>query len=476
MRIVIDLQSCQSGSRRSGIGRYSLGLAKAMALQPRGHEIWIVLSALMSDSVPEVRRAFDGILPSGRIRVFDLPRNIEMRTAPPARVRAAEIVREDFLQSLNPDFVHIMSLFEGFGEEVVTSVGQYFPGIKTSVTLHDLIPLVQSARYFLDTETQDFFKKKIENIKNAGLLLANSEFSRLEGIDLLGMRPEQVVNVSSAADERFKPITLDPEKSARLLARYGIKRKFLMYTASFDPRKNQSGLVSAFSLLPRQLRTDYQLVIVGTGSDDELVSLKELTIKSGLEHDEVVFPGHVVDSDLVGLYNLCHLFVLPSLSEGFGLPALEAMSCGTATIGSNVTSLPEVIGWSEALFDPTDAKSISNKIHRALTDPGFHQELRERGLTQAKKFSWKQSADKVFDAFELHAKRNKATVGENAKPNSSGRLARADKRSELERVTKAITQIEHIESLSSETLMEIAIAIASNRESVPLPSALSGGN
>jgi glycosyltransferase involved in cell wall biosynthesis len=476
MRIVVDLQSCQSGSRRSGIGRYSLGLAKAMATQPRGHEIWIVLSTLMSDSVPEVRRAFDGILPSGRIRVFDLPRNIEMRTAPPARVRAAEIVREDFLQSLNPDFVHIMSLFEGFREEVVTSVGQYFPGIQTSVTLHDLIPLVQSARYFLDTQTQDFFKKKIENIKKAGLLLANSEFSRLEGIDLLGMRPEQVVNVSSAADERYMPISLDPQKSARLLARYGIKRKFLMYTASFDPRKNQRGLVSAFSLLPRQLRTDYQLVIVGTGSDDELVNLKELALKSGLKHDEVVFPGHVVDSDLVGLYNLCHLFVLPSLSEGFGLPALEAMSCGTATVGSNVTSLPEVIGWSEALFDPTDTKSISNKILQALTDPGFHRELRERGLNQAKKFSWKQSADKVFDAFESHAKRSKTSAGENGGSNSSRRASRADERCDVERVAKAIMQIENVESLSSETLMEIAIAIASNRESVSSPSALSRGN
>jgi glycosyltransferase involved in cell wall biosynthesis len=474
MRIVVDLQSCQSGSRRSGIGRYSLGLAKAMAAHPRGHEVWIALSALMSGSIPEVRRAFDGILPTERIRVFDLPRNIEMRTTPPARVRAAEIVREDFLQTLSPDFVHIMSLFEGFREEVVTSVGQYFPGIKTSVTLHDLIPLVQSARYFIDGETKDFFQNKVENIKNAGLLLANSEFSRLEGIDLLGMGPDQVVNVSSAADERFKPITLDPQKSARLLARYGIRRQFLMYTATFDPRKNQSGLVSAFALLPRQLRSDYQLIIVGSGSDDELANLKALANDSGLEHDEVVFPGHVVDSDLVGLYNLCHLFVLPSLSEGFGLPALEAMSCGTATIGSNVTSLPEVIGWSEALFDPTDAKSISNKIHQALTDEGFLRALRERGLTQAKKFSWMQSADKVFDAFESHAKRNKTTSGGGTASNSPRRFTSVDQRSHLERVVKAITQIDDAESLSSETLMEIAIAIASNRERVPPKRAITG--
>jgi glycosyltransferase involved in cell wall biosynthesis len=466
MRLVIDLQSCQCGSKKVGIGRYSMGLVKAMAARPRHHEIWIALSGLLPSSIPELRHAFDGLVPPDRIQVFaSLPR-IDARSAGRARIGAAEFIREDFLHALRPDFVHILSLFEGFSEDVVTSVEQYFPGDKTAVTLHDLIPLVQSATYLSDSRHRDHYYRKIDNIKKAGLLLANSEFSRLEGIDLLGTPPDRVVNVSAATDTRFKPMIPDPERSARLLARYGISRQFLMYTASFDRRKNQSGLIEAFALLPRELRKDYQLVIVGNGSEEQIRNFNQLAKKSGLDRDEVVFPGHIADADLVALYNLCHLFVLPSFAEGFGLPALEAMSCGTATIGSNVTSIPEVIGWSEALFDPSSPPRIAAKIHQALTDAGFLQALRERGLEQAKKFSWDQSADKVLDAFEAHAKRNAAS-DVNPRKNSAVQAKNNFRATtDLEDAVKRILQLEDIATLDNEEYMEIAMAMASNREKV----------
>jgi glycosyltransferase involved in cell wall biosynthesis len=471
MRIVIDLQGCQSGSKRGGIGRYSMELAKAMAREPREHDVWLALSSLMPESIAEIRATFDGLIPKDRIQVFELPGNIAMRTSDPARVRAAEIIREDFLQCLQPDFVHIMSLFEGFDEEVVTSVGQHFPGSKTSVTLHDLIPLVQSTRYLPDGKSQDYYERKIQSIKNARLLLANSEFSRQEGMDLLDLPSDRVLNVSAAADERFKPTISDPQRAARLLNRYGIQRKFLMYTASLDSRKNQANLISAFALLPYELRKDYQLVIVGSGLDESLRKLMELVKKSGLHEGEVIFPGHVLDIDLVALYNLCHLFVLPSLAEGFGLPALEAMSCGTATIGSNLTSVPEVIGWSEALFDPTRPDEIAKKIHQALTESDFLQTLCERGLQQAKNFTWAKCASRTFDAFEEHHK----PVEKNASDDYE--LARANaliqRRSKpfhatdnVESVVKKIITLDSASTLCHEDLLEIAAAIAANRTTV----------
>ncbi len=471
MRIVIDLQSCQSGSKRGGIGRYAMGLATAMARQPRNHEIWIVLSALMPESIPEMRQAFNGLLPAGRIQVFECLANIDMRTADPARVRAAEIVREDFLKSLRPDFVHVASLFEGFVEEVVTSVGQHFAGNQTAVTLYDLIPLVNSARYLPDSKSRNYYERKIANIQDAGLLLAISEFSRLEGIDLLGINPERVVSISSAADERFKAIAIEPARAARLLSRYGIQRKFLMYTASFDQRKNQTGLISAFALLPREIRQRYQLAIVGNGSEEAVSKLKLLCEKSGLEADEVVFPGHIVDVDLVALYNLCHLFVLPSLAEGFGLPALEAMCCGTATIGSNVTSLPEVIGWSEALFDPTAPVKIAEKIYQALTDDGFYQQLRQRGLEQAKSFSWAKCAARSFDAFEAAHERSGSASG-GTQPSASPRTASSAAivpfgvSDDIEAVVAKIAAINGATKLNNQELMVIADALASNRSKI----------
>jgi glycosyltransferase involved in cell wall biosynthesis len=469
MRIVIDLQGCQSGSKRGGIGRYSMELAKAMAREPRGHDVWLALSALMPESIAEIRATFEGLIPKERIQVFELPGNIAMRTADPARVRAAEIIREDFLQCLQPDFVHVMSLFEGFDEDVVTSVGQYFPGSKTAVTLYDLIPLVHSSLYFADGKRRDFYERKIQNIKSAGLLLAISAFSRQEALDLLDMPSDKVVNISSAVDERFVPMQADSAKSARLLSRYGIRRQFLMYTARFDLLKNQTNLISAFALLPRELRKDYQLVIVGKGSEDTLNKLNLLAEKSGLDVGEVVFPGHVVDIDLVALYSLCHLFVLPSLAEGFGLPALEAMSCGTATIGSNLTSVPEVIGWSEALFDPTSPELMAKKIHQALTEPGFLQALRDHGLRQAKNFSWARTAESALDAFESHYEQRKTTAvsggGVLGKvielPRSPSISINAT--SDINDVVSKLIHADDASSLNNQDLMQIAAAVATNR-------------
>ena len=181
MRIVIDLQCCQFGSKRGGIGRYSIELAKAMAREPRGHDLWIAISSLMPGSSPEIQRAFSGLISPDRIRTFELPAAIDTRRAKPARVRAAELVREDFLHALKPDFVHVASLFEGLDEDIATSVGKIVPGEKTAVTLYDLIPLVQSARYFPNSASRDYYASKIENIEKAGLLLAISEYSRMEG-------------------------------------------------------------------------------------------------------------------------------------------------------------------------------------------------------------------------------------------------------------------------------------------------------
>ncbi len=147
MRIVIDLQSCQSGSRLGGIGRYSMELAKAMARNPRNHEFWLMLSSLLPQSISQVRHAFSDLIPQDQMVIFNTPTKIAELANNKAKVRAAELIREGFLKELNPDIVHVSSLFEGLHEDVVTSVGQLFPCQRTAVTLYDLIPLVQRERY-----------------------------------------------------------------------------------------------------------------------------------------------------------------------------------------------------------------------------------------------------------------------------------------------------------------------------------------
>lgn len=476
MRIVIDLQSCQSGSRLGGIGRYSIELTKAMACQTGQHELWLVLNSMLPNAIAETRHAFSDLIPQDRIKVFDASPNIAELTNNKTKVRAAELIREDFLNSLKPDIVHISSLFEGLQEDVITSVGLLYPGSRTAVTLYDLIPLVQRERYLGNHDALNHYLGKIENLKKAGLLLSISEFSRKEAIDVLGIDPDSIVNISSAADKRFRPLVMPKDQSIALLEKYGIRRKFLMYTGSFDQRKNHANLIEAYGLLPREIRRNYQLVIVGNGWDSMYQHLQNVAKRSGVNQDELIFAGHVKDDDLLPLYNLCHLFVFPSLAEGFGLPVLEAMSCGTPTIGSNCTSIPEVIGWADAQFDPRDPKSIARKMHQALTDAGFMETLRIRGLEQAKKFSWDESARRAISAFES---RNKCSLkyGTNSLTSSNKPLEQASNRNnECVDLIARIAELEGISVLPDEALLEMAQSIASNQYQAESTLAIAQGH
>ncbi|MGC9206476.1 glycosyltransferase [Acidithiobacillus sp.] len=446
MRIVIDLQSYQSGSRLGGIGRYSLELAKAMARNSNGHEFWIILNNLIPDSVPIIRHEFSDLIPQDRIRIFDIPHDISEAKNNKTKIRSVEIIREDFIKSLNPDFVHITSLFEGLHEEIITSVGHIFPSKRTAVTLYDLIPLAQKDIYLKNNEELSYYHGKIEYLKKSGLLLSISEFSKSEAINLLGIDSRKIVNISSAADSRFQPINVTDQHADQLKHKYGIKNKFLMYTGSFDKRKNHANLIRAFGLLSENVLATHQLLIVGNGWDAIYHDLRTVAKMAGLADDAIIFAGHVTDADLLPLYALCCLFVFPSLAEGFGLPVLEAMSCGTPTICSNCTSLPEVIGRTDAQFDPTNPSSIAKIMQRALTDTAFRKSLKEDGLIRSKKFSWDASAITAITSFE--------------KINEE--LSRSPFINQVDAI-KSIAQLDDVQILPEGLLDEISSCIALNR-------------
>lgn len=393
-----------------GIGRYSMALAQAMLRQGPQHDYRIVLNGHFADSVAQLRRALDGLLPQSQISTYELPVPLwEQERGNSWRLRAAEQLREYHLASLRPDVVHMSSLFEGLGENACGSVLHSRGEFDTAITLYDLIPLIRKQTYLTDPGVASWYYRKLQSLKNAELLLAISGHSKREAMDALQLPDERIVNISSAVDDIFQPRATSPEAAEALRRRYGLTRPFIMYTGGIDYRKNIDGLIEAFSLLPHQLRSRYQLAVVCSVTDAARLQLQQLAARFRLADDELVLTGFVPDDDLVTLYNLTDLFVFPSLQEGFGLPALEAMSCGTATIGSNNSSIPEVIGRADALFDPTRPTEIAALMQRAVTDAGFHASLREHGLEQAKLFSWDASARKTLDAFEDgHARRRQA--------------------------------------------------------------------
>jgi glycosyltransferase involved in cell wall biosynthesis len=417
MRIVLDLQACQASNRERGIGRYAIALgthiAKLAATQGRDHDVRIVLSNRFPASVEAIRQTFDGLVPRERITVFDVPSGLA--GADPGsdwRTRAAERMREHYLADLRPDIVHVASLFEGWGDDAVSSIA-HGPrhGGATAATLYDLIPLVRHEAYLGNPRMRDWYYRKLQSLKSADQLLAISAYSRQEAISELHLPAERVINISSAIDGRFAPRTLSEDAAAALRQRYGLTRAFLMYTGGIDYRKNIEGLIEAFARLPAAVRGNYQLAIVCNVHDGDRKRLTTLAQRCGLARGTLVLTGYVPDEDLVSLYNLATAFIFPSLHEGFGLPALEAMSCGTPVIGSDASSIPEVIGRADALFDPTDTAGMSAKIEQVLTDEAFRATLRNHGLAQARHFSWDASAERALEGFErLHDSRAKAST------------------------------------------------------------------
>jgi glycosyltransferase involved in cell wall biosynthesis len=402
MRIVIDLQSCQTtGSRSRGIGRYSMALARAMATQSNNHQLWIALNGNFLETIPQIRCDFESYIPAERIFVYEVPTFGGMPAARNDwRRSAADRIREYAIASLKPDILHISSLFEGLGDDAVTSIGSFDATTTTAVTLYDLIPLIRSETYLDNAITRSWYHSKVESLRKANLLLAISESSRQEALNYLSLPADKVVTVSTAVSDHFRPVQFSVDQTQLLQARYGLKRPFVMYTGGIDPRKNIEGLIESYAKLPAEIRNRYQLAIVCSVQPHDRNHLMAVANRYQLSAEDVVITGFVPEDDLVALYNLCELFVFPSLHEGFGLPALEAMSCGAVVIGSNSSSIPEVIGRSDALFDPTQTEQVTQSIYKGLTDQNFRSALRDFAPQQVAKFSWESSARKTLDAFE----------------------------------------------------------------------------
>lgn len=399
MRIVIDLQGAQTESRFHGIGRYSLEFSLALARDPREHEIWLLLNGHDPESARELRGLFSGLVPTDRILTFVPPDGLELQIAKDRpRRTAAELTRAHLVRSVDPDCLIITSLIEPPGSEAVTTNNDDDLDHITAAVLYDLIPWLNAEVYLSDADLRQYYESKLAEIKKARLLLAISASSRQEAIDHLGTDPSHVVNVSAAARDIFAPGNVS---RTDLRPELGVNRRFILYTPSgYDPRKNIVGLIEAFAQLPPALRARFQLVIPSKFAPYDHERLRIAARKVGVTDDELVLTGFVPDADLIALYRATDLFVYPSEHEGFGLPALEAMACGAPVIGSNRTSIPEIIGLDSALFDPMSVPDISRKMAEVLTDDKLRSDLRAHGLVQARNFSWEQTAGRALDAID----------------------------------------------------------------------------
>lgn len=235
-------------------------------------------------------------------------------------------------------------------------------------------------------------------VAHGDVFLAISEQTRKDFVSRYGVDEERVRVVHLAAAPMFVP-TADTEKTRRVLASHGIHESYVLFVGSAEPRKNIATLIKAFAALVADGRLrDHVLVLAGTPGwlNDELHGLPaSLGVR-----ERVKFLGYVDDEALPVLYSAAEVFVYPSLYEGFGLPVLEAMSCGAPVITSNVSSLPEVAGDAGVLVDPRDADALARAMATVLRDPGLIASMRVRSRARAQSFSLERMARDTVRAYE----------------------------------------------------------------------------
>ncbi|ROH79847.1 glycosyltransferase family 1 protein [Lonsdalea populi] len=402
MHILIDLQSCQTESRLRGIGRYSLMLAKSIINNASGHKISLLLSGLYSNDLTNtVKKEFIDLVSEKNIYTFSAyGPTAQVDHGNKGRTRAAEICRKLAIANINPDVVCNMGFTEGYHGDYIVSYPDSPSSIRHFTIIYDLIPFIYPDRYLTSVDYKKFYIRLLDELPKADGLLAISESAASEVKAHTKVDHSKVTNISSASSSNFKVVNVSEESRKALWKKYHIPSEFIMTIGIVESRKNIEALIQAYSSLPAELKEKYVLLLACQIKPHDKEHLLGIAEKYDLSEHHIVFTGFIPDDDLVGLYNTCKLFVFPSIHEGFGLPPLEAMSSGAATIASNTSSLPEVMGWPESMFDPRDVGDMTRLMKRALTDSKFYHALRENALRQAKKFSWDKTARIALQAFE----------------------------------------------------------------------------
>ncbi|HZY42048.1 MAG TPA: glycosyltransferase family 1 protein [Anaerolineae bacterium] len=267
----------------------------------------------------------------------------------------------------------------------------YRPGVPTVLTAYDVIPLIYP-QYYTVPQRLIFRLAHDLALRTARTVLAISEATKRDLIQRLGVPASKIVVTPLAADPCFRPQTAD--RIAAVRAAYHLPDRYILYFGSNKPHKNLARLVAAFSNLQFPA-SNFHLVIAGAW-DARYNDAKQLAANN----DRIHFLGPVRETDLPALYGGATAFASVSEYEGFGLPPLEAMACGTPVIASNTSSLPEVIGDAGLLIDPRDVNAIAGALERVLGDADLQRELKQRSLDRAAQFSWARTAQQTLDVYQ----------------------------------------------------------------------------
>ena len=272
-----------------------------------------------------------------------------------------------------------------------------FPTTPTIVTVHDLIPMLLPA-YRGSILVRLYTLLVAVAAKRADMVLTDSQASKWDIVRLLDIPSERVRVIYLAADDIYQPV-LDKHRLAATRQKYGLPERYLLYLGGFDQRKNVPTLLKAFAQLARHSKAF--LVVAGRLPEEGSVFFpdpRSIVQELGVR-ERVVFTGWVPEEDKAALYSGARALVFPSLYEGFGLPPLEALACGTPVIASNQGSLPEIAGDGGLLLEQDDVDGLAGAMEKLLNDDTLWGNLREKGLAHAARFSWEKTARETLAVY-----------------------------------------------------------------------------
>lgn len=265
---------------------------------------------------------------------------------------------------------------------------------KTVTVIHDLAPFHKSLIKYSKIRAVYVRWATMNAVKRSTAIIAVSENTKREIVRFCHI-PEAKIFVSYEGVNEFYHKINSAELIMQTRIKYNLPERFILFVGTLEPGKNLFRLLQAFHQLKKNNLIPHKLVIVGAYGWGKIFNNKTQSLK-----DEIIFTGYVSEQDLQLIYNAAELFILPSLYEGFGLPPLEAMACGTPVIVSNCASLPEVVGDAGLLINPYDINEIAGAILRVLNDKNLQTELITKGFKRAKKFTWQKTASLILEVFD----------------------------------------------------------------------------
>jgi glycosyltransferase involved in cell wall biosynthesis len=382
MRIGID-GSCLSNRR--GFGRFARRLLDALARQAADHRFLVFVDGPSAGEV-EVPGPFDRV-------VVDVGEAPSRAASARGRRRWRDLLAMGrAVARRRVDLMYFPATYSFFP---VWNVG------KVVVTMHDTLPLSHPELVFPRLSGRIAWRlKEAVAVRRADRIVTVSQASRRDLEGWLGGPDGRIRVITEGPDPIFRPLANAREQGDPVLRRYGLRpgERFLLYVGGLSPHKNLPRLIAAFA---RSAPSDVRLVLAGDLQDVFHTHIP--AIRAAIDHQglagRVILTGFVPDEDLVGLYNGAYALVQPSLLEGFGLPAVEAMACGTPVLASRAGSLPEVVGEAGVFFEPTDVAAMADAIGALLADPGRRDELARLALRRSALFTWDAAARALLDCF-----------------------------------------------------------------------------